>query len=67
MIMKKICNEATSVIDCGFCYKSVQDDIGYCGLRRNFEIIEEEKFVKYCFPSVLEWREYQSVEKRREK
>ena len=63
--MKKICDEAASVIDCGLCYKCPQDDIGYCGLRRNSDISKEEKFVKYCFPSVLAWWEYQLNEKRR--
>lgn len=63
--MKKILNEATNVIDCGLCYKCPQDDIGYCGLRRNSDMSEEEKFVKYCFSSVLEWWKYQLNEKRR--
>lgn len=63
--MRSIWNEAASVIDCGLCYKCPQDDIGYCGLRRNSDISEEEKFVKYCFPSVLEWWECQLSEKRR--
>lgn len=55
--MKTIWDEAANVIDCSLCYKCLQDDIGYCGLRRNSDISEEEKFVKYCFPSVLKWWE----------
>lgn len=62
--MKRIWNEAASVIDCGLCYKCPQDDIGYCGLRRNSDTSEEEKFVKYCFPSVLAWWECQLSERK---
>ena len=62
--MKKIWNEAASVIDCGLCYKCPQDDIGYCGLRRNSDIREEEKFIKYCFPCVLAWWECQLNERK---
>lgn len=62
--MKTIWNEATKVIDCSSCYKCPQDDIGYCGLRYS-DVSEEQKFVKYCFPSVLEWWEYQLSERQR--
>lgn len=57
--MEEIWNDASSVIDARLCYKCIHEDIGYCGLRRNTEINEEEKFVKFCFPSVLAWWECQ--------
>ena len=63
--MKKIWNDASSVIDAGLCFCCIHDDIGYCGLRRNSDITEEEKFVKFCFPSVLKWWESQINKKRR--
>ena len=52
--IRSIWNEAANVIDCGLCYKCPQDNIGYCGLRYS-DVSGEEKFVKYCFPSVLAW------------
>ena len=63
--MKKIWNDASSIIDTGLCFRCIHDDIGYCGLRRNSDITEEEKFVKFCFPSVLEWWKNQLKEKEK--
>lgn len=60
--MRKLQSEASGIIDGCPCYKCPHDDFGYCGLRHS-DISEEEIFVKYCFPSVVAWWEYQLNEK----
>lgn len=51
-IMKQIWNQACEILEPDMCIHCMEDDIGYCGLRRS-KISEEEKFVTYCFPSFL--------------
>lgn len=55
--MWKIYSEATGIIDVDCCYKCIQDDFGYCGLRRS-HISNEERFMKYCFDGFIRDMEY---------
>lgn len=48
----RIWEEACRMTDTSTCYKCIHDDIGYCGLRRS-NMQEREKFMRFCFPSVL--------------
>lgn len=55
LLMKKIWEDASDVLDVELCDFCIQDDFGYCGLRKT-NISDEEKFVKYCFPAlILRW------------
>ncbi len=47
-------NAVTDYMDFGYvCDKCTQDDLGYCGLRRE-KIPYLDKFVMYCGPTFLE-------------
>ena len=43
---------AISDINPDLCGNCLEDDLGYCGLRRE-NIPEKDKFIRYCFPSYL--------------
>lgn len=43
---------AMSDINPDLCHYCLEDDFGYCGLRKD-NILEKDKFVRYCFPSYL--------------
>lgn len=46
--MRKLWTDSTKVIDVDWCFRCIQDDFGYCGLRRG-KMSEKERFMKYCF------------------
>ena len=63
--MHRLYSEVTGIIDVDYCYKCIQDDFGYCGLRRS-HISHEERFMKYCFDVFIRDMEHQ-LEKLRKK
>lgn len=46
--MRKLWSDSTKIIDVDWCFKCVQDDFGYCGLRGE-KMSDEEQFMTYCF------------------
>ena len=55
--MWKIYSEATKITYVDYCYKCPHDDFGYCGLRKD-KILNEERFMKYCFDGFIRDMEY---------
>lgn len=56
--MYSLYSEATKYINVDFCYKCVNDDFGYCGLRRK-KTTWVERFTKYCFDGFIRDMEHE--------
>lgn len=55
--VQRLLSEASKVLDCGGCEFCMDDDLGYCGLRRERSIKEPEKTLFHCFPATVKsWK-----------